>query len=106
MQVRSVCVCILNFLSYWYMLHDSRRSVAGSTAVCVLGGMCVCACVTHEQCSGHNRLSLLVCCVHTPSVLLCGSVTHCRIRFFFVEGELTHTCVCQHTHTHVPQRCM
>ena len=48
MQVRSVCVCILNLLSYWYMLHDSRRSVAGSTAVCVLGGICVCACVTHE----------------------------------------------------------
>ena len=40
MQVRSepsLCVCILNLLSYWYMLHDICCSVAGSTAVCVLG---------------------------------------------------------------------
>ena len=50
MQVRSgpsLRVCILNLLSYWYMWHDSRCSVAGSAAVCVLGGG-MCVCVTHK----------------------------------------------------------
>ena len=29
-----------------------------------------------------------------------SAVTHSRRRFFSSEGELTHTCVCEHAHIH------
>ena len=58
----SLCVCILKLLFYWYMLHDSRCSVAGSSAVCVLAGGCVCVCEEGAVCA--HTVVLLVCVTH------------------------------------------
>ena len=65
MQVRSgpsLCVCILNLLPYWYILHDRRCSVAGSTVVCVLEvGMCVCVMYSQGGAVCAHTVVLLVC---------------------------------------------